>query len=552
MVEEIRTLVAEVLHGSPAAQALIVALGTYVLEDPTTITAGLIVADGRMAYITAFFGLWLGIASGDAGLYVIGRALGPRAIAMGFITRDRVERVRHWFDRNIALAVLVARFIPGLRLPTYLGAGVFCAHPVYFLGLTLAVTLVWTTLLLTLTVKVGREIFPLLGQYKWPVAVGVLLTVLAAQWVFGRYARRIEDRPNEGDKTPVISYFEFWPPWLFYLPVGVYYTWLAVKHRSLTLPCIADPNIHLGGMIFESKNAILDRVPESVGTWFASHVAFTRQTGQKPSEAAAAAEATIARAGLAYPIVGKPDQGQRGAGVQKLADREAMIDYLAAFPGGCDIQFQALAPYPNEVGVLYYRYPDAERGAIFSVTRKLFPKVVGDGERTLKQLILDDPRAGQLPHLYLPRHEARLDRVLNDGEEFQLVFAASHARGAVFKDGSDLITDAFTDRFDEIARAIPELYFCRFDVRYESEEALRRGERFTIVEINGAGAEATHIWDARTRLRDAYRTLFQQFRILFEIGAQNRARGYRAPGPRQFLRDGLAYRRQAEHYPETH
>ena len=37
-------------------------------------------------------------------------------------------------------------------------------------------------------------------------------------------------------------------------------------------------------------------------------------------------------------------------------------------------------------------------------------------------------------------------------------------------------------------------------------------------------AEATHIWDASATLPDAYVTLFEQFRILFEIGAANRRR----------------------------
>ena len=70
--------------------------------------------------------------------------------------------------------------------------------------------------------------------------------------------------------------------------------------------------------------------------------------------------------------------------------------------------------------------------------------------------------------------------------------------------------------------------------------------------VHGAGAEATHIWDASVRLTDAYATLFEQFRILFEIGAENRRRGHRPLGLLRFLREALAYRRVARMYPQTH
>ena len=80
-------------------------------------------------------------------------------------------------------------------------------------------------------------------------------------------------------------------------------------------------------------------------------------------------------------------------------------------------------------------------------------------------------------------------------------------------------------------------------------EALQRGEGFQIVEINGAGAEATHIWDATVSLKEAYRTLFDQFHLLFAIGAENRRMGHRPLGVMKLLKDCLYYRRIAKKYP---
>ena len=137
------------------------------------------------------------------------------------------------------------------------------------------------------------------------------------------------------------------------------------------------------------------------------------------------------------------------------------------------------------------------------------------------------------------------------GERFPLVFSGNHCQGAVFHDGTRFVNDAMLARFDGIAASMPEFWFGRFDVRFRDPARFVDGEGFRIVEINGAGAEATHIWDARMGLGEAYRTLREQYRILFEVGAANRRRGHRPVGVARFLRDVVAYRRAARGYPST-
>lgn len=109
----------------------------------------------------------------------------------------------------------------------------------------------------------------------------------------------------------------------------------------------------------------------------------------------------------------------------------------------------------------------------------------------------------------------------------RLAFAGSHSRGAIFRNGNHLITQAMEERFEEIANRIPEFYFGRFDIRFSEFSDLQAGRGFTIVEANGAGAESTHIWDRNTSLRKAYSDLFLQYRLLFQIGAENRRRGFK-------------------------
>ena len=254
-----------------------------------------------------------------------------------------------------------------------------------------------------------------------------------------------------------------------------------------------------------------------------------------------AALARLAAAGIALPVVAKPDLGCRGAGVKLVRSAADLQAYLQAFPAGARLLLQRLVPFEGEAGIFYCRRPGQAQGRIVSITLKYFPYVTGDGRRTLRQLILDDPRAGKLSHLYLKRHVARLDSVPAAGESIRLAFAGSHSRGAIFRNGTHLVTPEMEAQFDAIAKRLPEFHFGRFDVRFEDFADVQRGRGFTIVEINGAGAESTHIWDRRTGLLEAWRDLMRQYRWLFEIGHANRARGFKTMSLGEFMR---GYRRE--------
>jgi hypothetical protein len=106
-----------------------------------------------------------------------------------------------------------------------------------------------------------------------------------------------------------------------------------------------------------------------------------------------------------------------------------------------------------------------------------------------------------------------------------------------------------TARIDEISRRVPGFFIGRYDIRYSSEADLRRGTNFQIIELNGAAAEATSIYDARYSLLAAYRTLFRQWNLVFAIGSANRARGSRPLGLLLLWKSWRDYSRTAASYP---
>jgi hypothetical protein len=349
------------------------------------------------------------------------------------------------------------------------------------------------------------------------------------------------------------SWFEFAPARLFYTPVALYWGWLSLRHMGLTLPTNANPSLPYSGLVGESKHAVLGEVTGPARDWIAPYVRLLRWAGedglQRTLEDAARA---TAEAGLAYPLVAKPDIGMRGAGVQLITSPDALETYAESFPCGANMLLQQLVDEEGEAGVFYVRHPGEETGRIISLTLKYFPRVTGDGRATLRDLIMRDPRAGKLAHLYLERHRSRLNTVIPKGEDVRLAFAGNHCRGTIFRNGNDQITEAMTRRFDTIAKSMDDFYVGRFDVRFADFEALRAGHGFRIIEINGAGGEATHIWDSRTRLFEAYGTLMQQFGHLFAIGAKNRQRGHKPASLRELAKAWWREKRLTRHYPITH
>jgi hypothetical protein len=344
-----------------------------------------------------------------------------------------------------------------------------------------------------------------------------------------------------------ISFFEFWPQRYFYAPIFLYWLWLTVRHGGFTLPTISNPLFPMGGWVGESKATVF----EYAGPYARRFIAPWATLDRTPNLTVARALEVAAQAGLSLPFVAKPDMGCRGAGVRRVRSKAELADYIAAFPMNERIVFQALVDHEAEAGVFYIRKPNETRGRIVSLTLKYFPYVYGDGRSTLAELIARDPRAGQLQHIYLPRHKRRLDWVVPKGQPFRIAFAGSHSRGTIFRNGNHLITEAMTDAFDRIGKDIKEFYFGRFDVRFPDIEDLRAGRNFIVVEVNGAGAEATHIWDRHITLWEAYRALAHQYRALWETGAQNVKRGFKPARLKDLIR---AYRHETRlwaQYPLT-
>jgi len=336
--------------------------------------------------------------------------------------------------------------------------------------------------------------------------------------------------------------WEFWPPYVFYPPVIAYLVWLGARFRSFTLFTAANPAIPAGGFVGESKHSILENLKEATGHLPAWTLLPLEEAGARLRRAMEFLEAS----GLEYPVVVKPDGGQRGSGVGVVRSAEHLKDHLkgVAYP----VILQEYVP-GKEFGVFYFRDLEEDCGHIFSVTEKRMPEMVGDGRRTLEELILADDRAVCMAEFYLRKNSHRAHQIPAEGERVPLVELGTHCRGAIFLDANQAVTPALEQSIDRIAKSFDGFYFGRFDIRVPSDEDFRAGRNLKVIELNGVTSEATHIYDPGLSLLEAYRVLFRQWRIAFEIGEKNRRRGYRPATVLELLRMIREYRRLARTHP---
>ena len=316
--------------------------------------------------------------------------------------------------------------------------------------------------------------------------------------------------------------WEFWPALAIYLPLVPYIAFLGLRHRGITVCTRANLCMPLGGLVGESKWDILNRLP-------AEWVVPTLFLPAAPlDDRLAALSAGITSRNLSWPIILKPDVGERGFGVERVSN----IDEAAAYFRGnsSPVVAQAFHPGPFEIGVFYVRLPSEPRGRIFSITDKRFAAVAGDGRSSLRTLIWRHPRYRLQSSVFLASLGPSADRVPAPGESVELGRTGNHCRGSLFLDGAHLITPEFESAIDSISHRTPGFFFGRFDLRYADETELKSGRGFQIIELNGLLSESTNIYDPATSFLDAQRILRHQWRLAYAIGAQNR-QTLPPPGP---------------------
>ncbi|MEP7030295.1 MAG: hypothetical protein ABI830_05110 [Pseudolabrys sp.] len=518
----------------------------FAHEDLAIILGGYIIVNDLMPTSLVALSIYGGMVASDFALYGIGAAARHVPWLSRYAVDDRVRKVGDTLKRNVFGLVALCRVVPGVVFVAFVACGWARVSLTRFTAASLIISALYLPLMLYLVIVFGDALDDRVGLWAWPMLfAAIAATSFARKRIF---AFRDTASPSAAVELALpdtcfgmpplsradrkVASAERIPPALFYLPLVFNWIRLGLRHRSLTLPTAANPNIFTGGMWGESKSSYFFDVPPVERKWIADFVLVKRNAGELAADLERSARA-LDDAGLDFPLVAKPDIGWHGHGVRRIDCRSQLDDYIANFPESNTLMLQRYVPYAAEAAVLYARLPGETSGRIRSLTLRYFPHVVGNGILTVRQLIVSDERAQWKSALHLgvdPTHRGvdpiDLDRIPARGEVVRIALIGNQRAGALYRDGHHHITAALEARFDAIARSMTEFHYGRFDLRFDTIEALMRGEEFSIVEINGIGGEAIDCWDPRLAVREVYRRLTEQQKLLFAIGDRNRARGF--------------------------
>jgi membrane protein DedA with SNARE-associated domain len=513
-----------------------IALATFVSEDLACIAAGLLAAKQIITPFEAVAASAVGIYVGDILLYLAGYLVGITALNHAplkyVLTKSTVDQCRRLFERRGMGLIFMSRFIPGTRTATFFAAGLVRVALVRLLVVFGIAVLLWTPVLVLGAMFAGKQVLHYVDIYStyaiW-VFIGLLLVLyLMAQFVMPLFTWR--GRRLLLGKWRRLTQWEFWPYWITNTVTFAYVLYLGlIKYRKPTMFTVVNPSMAPdGGFIGESKSAILQGLPEDVvGRW-----ALVKGSDTFESKCSAV-KRFMTEHSLTYPVVLKPDRGQRGQDVTICRSETEVRDSLH----GVENDFIVMEFLEGEeFGVFYYRFPSDNSGVIYSINRKKLLFVTGDGERTLEELILRDERALCLAPMFFEELRESILEIVPLGEHRQIVQVGAHCRGTLFLDGRELITEELHQAIERIVQQYDGFYFGRFDLKVPSEKELKSGTNLKVIELNGLTSEATHIYDPKNSLLVAWRTLMEQWAIAFKISSQNLQRGYEPMGAGAFLK----------------
>lgn len=319
------------------------------------------------------------------------------------------------------------------------------------------------------------------------------------------------------DKTAArLTDWEQWPWDVFYFPLFFVWAWHCLRARSLWFFSASNPTLTFGGFEGEGKKEMYAQLPPG---------SFPTTVFVMPGEDFESVKAKIAAAGLAYPFAVKPDAGMKGLLFRKIENEAQLLDYHSRIP--VEYLVQAWVDLPVELSVFYVRHPTEQRGAITGMTEKELLHVVGDGQSTVWELILENPRARDYRSEMRQKHEAVLSKILPKGEIFLLAIAANRNRGARLHNQKHLIDRELLGFFDHLSHHSSAFFYGRYDIKCASVEDLKRGKNYSILEFNGAGAAPNHIYHCGLTVWAAWAEIRRHWRLLADISAHNHQHGHR-------------------------
>ncbi len=304
--------------------------------------------------------------------------------------------------------------------------------------------------------------------------------------------------------------------YVFNIPVVFIWLWQAIRSRNLFFFTLTNPGIETGGFFGESKSGILKHIPDEF-----KPKTILWKTPVKDDEV----ESLFQQSGLSFPIIIKPEIGERGWLIARINDLNELKNHISLYP--VDFILQPFITLPLELGIMVYKMPDGSKAEVTSICKKEFLHVIGDGASTLRELILSSDRAVLQYEKLEGNFGSSFSDILAAGQLLMLEPIGNHCRGTKFLNFNQEIDDQITEVMVRILSSITNVYYGRFDMKVSSWAELRQGKGIQILEFNGTSSDPAHIYDPSYSLIRAYRDLAFHWGVMGQIARQNRKFGFK-------------------------
>ncbi|EGA65474.1 VTT domain-containing protein [Vibrio brasiliensis] len=157
-----------------------VVLLSYLLEDLAIVTAATLAVEQAMPTSVALLAIFVGISTGDLGLYLLGKlAQRVRFLRYRLFRYQRARSMRRKLHHKAFITLFIIRFIPGLRTIGFTLSGFLDVPKTKFFLAVITATALWTLIVFGSFFQLGNAQWLQDSQTGWLlVPFGICLMLL--------------------------------------------------------------------------------------------------------------------------------------------------------------------------------------------------------------------------------------------------------------------------------------------------------------------------------------------------------------------------------------
>jgi len=310
---------------------------------------------------------------------------------------------------------------------------------------------------------------------------------------------------------------------MFYIPMLPVYIGCVLYTRKLLYFTAANPAIEMGGFFGEKKDEILALISDKFKP---KSILISKLRSKMVEE-------LLRSTGINYPVIAKPNVGERGYNV-KLINMPSGLDKYITESEDESIIIQEYANQELELGILFQKHPETGEVNIRSITEKKFLKVTGNGTSTVEELLLNDKRGRLYLNYVKTAIPKAIKKVPDKNEPFVVHRIGNHAKGTRFINANKHISRILENGVAQIVKDIEGVYYARLDLKVDSYVKLEQALSCSVFEMNGVSSEAGHIYDLPSYFH-ATKDITKEWIAIAHICRMNIKKGVQTTPLRLFL-----------------